>query len=172
MKKNIFIFLVAILAVILQTSVLPLCFSEGSVPDIALVFLVSGVSVFGFNAIWPWAVILGMILDVFSFRRIGTDAFSFIFFSYCVSFFSRRLILGEKTGGILLGIFFVSLMTFFHNLWIKAVDFGLKFEEIWNISVIFSENIAWKIIFNAALFFLFVLILKAVKGKYHSSQWD
>jgi len=170
MKKNISIFLAIILVVILQTSILPLCFSEKIIPDLVLVALVSWVSVFGFQYVWIWAIISGIVLDLFSFTAVGSNVFSFIFFSYCTSFFSKRLILGEKIGGILVGVFFISLATFFHNLWMQLISVGFKLQKIWEIKIFLLESASWKIIFNLILFFVFILIFKGIRNKFYPSN--
>jgi rod shape-determining protein MreD len=170
MKKNFFIFLIIILAVIFQTSILPLCFSEKNIPDFVLTAMVSVVAVFGFQSTWIWVIISGIVLDLFSFSAPGLNVFSFMFFSYATSFFSRRLILGEKAGGILVGTIFVSLMTFFHNFWIQLANAGFKFQKIWIIKVFFLESVGWKIILNLILFFFCILFFKKIKNKFSPSN--
>ena len=165
MKKRIFIFLIILLAVFVQTSILPLCFSNGNIPNFVLVLAVSGVAAFGFQLTWIWVIISGFILDIFSFGAVGINVFSFMFFSYAVSFFSRRLILGEKSGGILVGAVFISLMTVFNSLWIFLASTGFKFQEIWKINNILGAGIFWKIILNLILFFIFISIFKKIKKR-------
>jgi len=170
MKKNIFIFLSIILAVIIQTSILPFCFSEKNIPDVILIVLISVISVFGFQYTWIWVIISGIILDIISFFVVGSNVFSFIFFSYVASFFSRRIVLGEKSGGIIVGIIFVSFVTFFHNLWIHLISAGFKFQKIWEIKFFLLESVGWKIIFNLILFFVFILLLRGIKNKLYPSN--
>lgn len=170
MKKNIFIFLIIILAVIFQTSILSLCFSEKNIPDVVLITLISVISVFGFQYSWIWVIISGIILDIFSFVALGSNVFSFIFFSYSASFFSRRIVLGEKSEGIIIGIIFVSLATFFHNLWIQLISAGFKLQKIWEIKFFLLESVGWKIIFNLILFFVFILLLRGIKNKLYPSN--
>jgi rod shape-determining protein MreD len=167
MKKSSIILAVIILMVILQVSVLPLYFSKGNIPDLALVFIISGVSVFGFNAAWLWAIAAGFILDIFSFSRVGVNVFSFMFFSYSTSFFSRRLILGEKISGIAVGGFFIALATFLNSVWINFAESGLKFQELIKINFVFSADTGWKIIFNLILFFVFIIFLKQIRRKFN-----
>ncbi|MFH0969583.1 MAG: rod shape-determining protein MreD [Patescibacteria group bacterium] len=165
MRKKLFIFLVIFLAVIFQISVFPLFFSRNNIPDLALIILVSSVAVLGFQQVLVWAVISGFIFDIFSFSRIGVNIFSFVLFSYAISFFSRRMILGEKSGGILMGAIFVSFMTFFYRLWAIFNELGLNFQEIWKMKTEFLEGMGWKIIFNLILFFLSILFLKRIRNK-------
>jgi rod shape-determining protein MreD len=165
MRKGALILGIIFLAVIFETSILPLFFPGKIAPDLILISLIASVIVFGFPAVWIWAVVAGFILDIFSFRRIGVSVLSFMTFCYAISFFSRRLLFGEKTGGILAGIVFVTIATFFHNLWIYSASAQFKFQDIWGIKLAFLEIIGWKIIFNIILFFISLLILKYIKNK-------
>lgn len=170
MKKIFFIFLIILLAVIFQTSILPLCFSARNIPDVVLILTISAVAVFGFQAVWVWAIISGFILDIFSFSKIGINIFSFAIFSYCVSFFSRRTILGEKNGGILIGAVFILIATFLHNAWIQISDMNFNLQEAWGAKLVFWDSVGWKIILNLASFFIFILILKKIKRKIFPSN--
>lgn len=170
MKKIFLILAIIILAVILETSVLPLLFSGGNIPDLTLVLLVSGVAVFGFQSVWIWGIAAGFILDIFSFRKIGTSIFSFAIFSYSISFFSRRLIFEEKIGGVFSSSVFIVLMTIFNNIWINLASFGFKFEKILNVKALISWEIIWKSVLNLILFYLFVILLKKQKKKINSNN--
>lgn len=163
MKRIFLILAVIILAVIFETSVFPLFFSRTNVPDLILIFLVSGVAVFGFQSVWIWGIIAGFILDLFSFRKIGVSILSFTIFSYSMSFFSRRIVLGEKIGGILLSSLFIILMTISNNFWINAVSSGFKFEIISDSKTFVPWEMIWKIAFDLGLFHLIVHILKNQK---------
>jgi rod shape-determining protein MreD len=165
MKKKLLIFSIVFLAVILQISVFPVFFSKDNVPDLALIALVSATAVFGFQQTLIWAIISGLVLDIFSFSRIGANIFAFVIFSYAISFFSRRLILGEKSGGILTGAVFISLMTFFYKLWSVLNELGFNYQEIWKMRMGFFDGIGWKIIFNLILFFLSILFLKRIRNR-------
>jgi len=170
MKKFFLILAVIILAVILETSVLPVCFSKGNIPDLVLVSLVSSVAVFGFQAVWIWGIIAGFILDIFSFRKIGTSIFSFAIFSYSISFFSKRLVFGEKIGGFFFSSIFVVLMTIFNSVWINLASFGFKFEKILNVEALISREIIWKAAFNIILFHLLVILMKKQKRKINANN--
>ena len=162
MKKRFLIFLLIILAIIFQTSIFPLFFSRDNIPDFVLALTVSSVAVFGFQSMWIWVIISGFLLDIFSFSKLGTNIFSFIVFSYMVSFFSRRLILGEKSGGIIVGIIFISVITFLNNLWVKFAEVGFRpgFDNF-----LPEREIFWRIISNIIIFFVFVLIFKRILKK-------
>ena len=169
--RKIFLFLaVIVLAVILETSVLPLCFSRGSAPDLVLVLLVSGVAVFGFQAIWIWGIVAGFIFDIFSFNKIGVNIFSFAIFSYSISFFSRRLVFGEKMGGIFSSAIFVVLMTIFNNAWTNFASLGFKFEKLLNVEAFVSWGIICKAVFNLILFYFFVILIKKQKKRMNANN--
>lgn len=170
MKKNLTILAIIFLAAIFQTSIMPLFFSKGNIPDVVLVILVSAVAVFGFPAVWVWAIFSGFVMDIFSFGKIGSNVLSFMLYCYFVSFFSRRIILGEKIGGILAGTVFVSIMTVFYNIFIYIFNYGFKFQEMWGIKFIFLENMLWKIIFNLILFFISLVVLKHIERKFSPSN--
>ena len=158
------------LAVVFQASVLPLGFSSMNIPDLILIMLVSGVAIFGIQSMWTWIIVSGIILDLFSFRIIGTNVVSFMIFSYAVSFFSRRLILGEKTGGVLISGTFIMFMTFFQNIWVQLVSFNFELEKIWGIIASWGWDIIFKAVLNLILFFIFILLFKRMKNKLSQSK--
>jgi rod shape-determining protein MreD len=165
MKKRIFIFLIIILAVIFQASIFSVFFSAKNISDLLLIFVVSSVAVFGFQSIWIWVIISGIILDLFSFRIVGTNVISFMLFSYAVSFFSRRLILGEKTGGILISGIFVMAVTFFQNSWIQLANFNFELKRVWEVLAFSGWSLVFKAVLNIILFLILILLFKKMKKR-------
>ena len=160
MKKEIIILAVVFFSVILQASFFPLFFLARNVPDFVLVFLVSLAVIFGFQRVWIFAIITGFVMDIFSLGRVGINVVSFVFSCYLVSFFSKRVLLGEKTGGIFSGIFLISAVTFFHNFWVIFSGLEFSFQQMWGAKLSFFWGFGWKLLFNLVVFFLSLLVFK------------
>ncbi len=169
-KKEAIILIVIFLAVIFQMSFFPLFFSIENIPDFISISLVSLVVIFGFQNVWVWGIIAGLVMDIFSFEKIGISIISLIVSCYIASFFSRRVLLGEKLGGILTGILLVLVITFFNNSWLILADIGFWFQEIWRVRIFFFDGILWKFIFNLILFLILLLILKKLYKKKSSAK--
>lgn len=165
MKKTALIFLIIFFAVIAETSFFPVLWKNLSVPDLVLVLAVSGVAVFGFNSVWVWALASGIILDLFYLGKVGANSASFMIFSYGTSFFSRRLILGENTGGVLIGIGFISFMTVSNSLWLVLANSGFNFGFMGHLDVLFFERLAWKSALNTIIYFVLIMVFKRLKKR-------
>jgi rod shape-determining protein MreD len=151
---------------ILETSFFPIIFFNKAEVNIMLVLVVVLTVVFGFSNIWVWSVFSGLILDAFSYVPFGTNVIAFLLFCYTVSFFSRRLLLGEKTGGIFVGILLVSLMTIFYSFWIIWVQSDFYFLAIFKSFSKILNNSLWNIIWNLFSFLILLIIFKKINKKY------
>lgn len=169
-KKELIILVIVFLAVIFQVSFFPLFFSVKNIPDFVLVSLLSLAVVFGFKNVWVWGIIAGLVLDIFSFGKIGVSVISLVFSCYFVSFFSRRVLLGEKLGGIFTGILLVSIITFANNLWLVLADAGFQLHSIWKTRLFFVNWIGWRLVFNLVLFFVILLIFKKMYKRSYSAN--
>lgn len=170
MKKVLIISFFVIAAAIFETSILPLFFSAGNVPNLVAVFLISATIVFGFRNIWLLAVATGLILDIFSYSRIGVNAAAFLSFSYLASFFSRRLLLEEKIEGIASGSFLILFETFFYGIWVFSANMGFKINDFHGLKYVLLESIGWKLLFNLILFFASLLFFKHLDKVYSSKK--
>lgn len=169
-KRELIILVIVFLAVIFQVSFFPLFFSIKNIPDFVLISLLSLAIVFGFKNVWVWVIIAGLALDLFSFEKIGVSVVSLIFSCYIVSFFSRRVLLGEKIGGIFTGMLLVSVITFVNNFWLVLADAGFQFQSIWTAKLFFINWIGWKLVFNLILFFVILLVFKKVYKRNYSAN--
>lgn len=165
MKKEIVILIFIFLAIIFQISFMPLFFSSNNVPDFVLVCFVSFSIIFGFQSTWIWAIVIGLLLDFFSFEKVGSNVISFILSCYVVSFFSKRVLLGEKLGGAIAGIFLIFILTFFNNFWTIFSDNGFDFWEIWKAKNFFLNSFLWKFSFNLIIFFVSLFFVKKFQKK-------
>lgn len=132
--------------------------------------LISAVIIFGFSKVWLWSLFAGFILDLFSYNRIGISIIGFILLCYAVSFSSKRLILGEKLGGAMVGFFMVIVATFFFNLWMLLADAGFSFAALWAAKYHFLGSLGWKIIFNLIIFIFSLLFFKHCEYKNNFSR--
>lgn len=170
MKKILAILFFVIAAVIFETSVLPLFFSNGNIPNLVAIFLTSATIVFGFRNIWILAALAGFILDIFSYSRVGVNATAFLAFCYLASFFSRRLLLEEKIEGIAAGAFLILIETFFYGMWVFSANSGFRIDDFHGLKYILLEGIGWKLPFNLILFFASLLFFKRLEKNFSSKK--
>ncbi|EKE19619.1 MAG: hypothetical protein ACD_8C00133G0018 [uncultured bacterium] len=165
MKKKIIYFLMILLAIILQTSVLPIVFRSSIPGDLVLMLVLAGVVLDGFFAYFWWAIFAGILYDLATFVQVGTHALVFLLSIYFVSFFSRRFSVEVKGVGILLFALFVVSSTIISRAVVslslswEAQAFLKYFEFFGNPSMLFFQ-----VIWNLILFFICFYFLKKVKN--------
>ena len=111
MERKITRIIIALLAVLFQISFVPAFFSGIRTPGIILALAISWTVISGFSKIYAWLIFMAVLLDIFSYQRIGISPIFFIIVSYSVSFFSRRFLLDHKIWGVLILIIFISIST-------------------------------------------------------------
>lgn len=99
------------LAVLFQISFVPAFFSGIRTPGIILALAISWTVISGFSKIYIWLIFMAVLLDIFSYQRVGVNPVFFVLVSYSVSFFSRRFLVDHKIWGILILIVFISIST-------------------------------------------------------------
>lgn len=165
MKKKIVYSFLIFLAVILQTSVLPVLF-RGSVPgDIVLMFVLAAMVLDGFFGFLWWAIFAGIVYDLASYVQVGTHALIFLLVVYFVSFFSRRFSVELKGVGIFLFLFFVLVATFISK---AIVSFSIvldsqNFHQYPNLLLGSFSGLIVQTMLNIILFVVCLQGLKKVK---------
>jgi rod shape-determining protein MreD len=96
MPLKLFIFLVVLLAVIFQVSVMPIFFPSGAIPDLIIILLVFFTAEAGFERVWKGAIFFGLIADIVFFALLGTNAVSFLIIAYVTELAARRFLAGQK----------------------------------------------------------------------------
>ena len=96
MPLKSFIFLVVLLAVIFQVSVMPIFFPSGAIPDLIIILLVFFTAEVGFERVWKWAIFFGLMTDIVFFALPGTNAISFLIIAYVTELAAKRFLAGQK----------------------------------------------------------------------------
>lgn len=160
MKKKIIYSLMIFLAIILQTSVLPIVFRSSIPGDLVLMLVLAGVVLDGFFAYFWWAIFAGILYDLATFVQVGTHALVFLLSIYFVSFFSRRFSVEVRGVGILLFALFVASSTIISRAVVslslswEAQEFLKYFEFFGNPSMLLFQIIWNLILFSICFYFL------------------
>lgn len=165
MKKKIVYSSLIFLAVILQTSVLPVVFRESATGDIVLMFVLAAMVLDGFFGFLWWAIFAGIIYDLASYVQVGTHALIFLLVVYFVSFFSRRFSVELKGVGVFLFLFFVIVATLLSRV-IVALSIAWdsqSFHQYFNLLFGDLYTLALQIVFNVILFVVCLQSLKKIK---------
>ena len=112
MKKKFIYIIIILVAIILQTSVLPAILNTNAAGDIVLMAILALSVLDGFSAFLGWAITFGILYDLAAYATIGEHVLVFLLVVYFVSFFSRRFPTDLKGIGLLLFIIFVVIATF------------------------------------------------------------
>lgn len=96
MRRKILIIFLIFLAAIAEISLFPNFFPRRIAPDAVLILIVIWSKRKNFQGLWFWAVVSGLVVDIFSFSRIGASAVSFLLISFAVSFLSWRFFSARK----------------------------------------------------------------------------
>lgn len=169
MKRFFLILICVLVLVVFQTSFLAPWFSGYFCPDALLVFLMAGSVIFGFNSVWKTAILSGLLMDLFTYSRIGSHVILFVLAAYAISFISRRLSVSDRGLGLVGALFWIALATWFEN-------WGLVFLENWGnqrffISAELLRSFAFSALVNVGFFFLGYKYLKKIKKYYHPSEF-
>ena len=164
MKKKFVYLLILMIAIIIQTSVLPVILSPNITGDIVLMTVLVLSILDGFSVFMSWAIIAGILYDLASYSKIGEHAIIFLLVVYFVSFFSRRLSLDVKGVGRLLFLVFIIVATFFSRSIVALMT-------VWNMQTLHGywqafgslKSIIIQIIYNGIFFFLLFFLLKKIK---------
>ncbi len=170
MKKKLSYFGLILLAILLQTSFLPIFMGANVVGDAVLMLVLTLAVLDGFTEILIWAIVAGVLTDFVAFVPVGQHVLVFLLVVYVVSFFSRRLSVEVKGTGILLFLLFIIiatlssnvLMTTFLVLENNSIRLHPHFLDIFKIT-------ALQIGGNSVLFFLWYNFVKKIKRTFLGS---
>lgn len=164
MKKKIIYTVILLLAIMIQTSIVPVVTGFGSSGDAVAMMVLAWSVIDGFRAFFAWAVAAGILYDLASYSPIGMHVLVFLPILYFVSFFSRRFTLESRGVGIFLFFVFVIIST----VLLRGAN---HLEMIWpefswqNYLDSFGNfrEFMFSILYNVIFFFLWFAIIKKVK---------
>ncbi|HEX7586320.1 MAG TPA: rod shape-determining protein MreD [Patescibacteria group bacterium] len=168
MYKNILTFFIIFFAVLLQISFFPNLIPSPVFPDVALVIILFWTVERGFEEMWKWAIVAGLLSDLAYFWPVGISVFSFVFVAYAVNSLVKRFSVTQAGFRFVILLAFVILGTFLNN---TLVVVALKFsrQEASNLNLLlFNWDILLKILYNIAIFFLLYVPLSRLEKKFFS----
>lgn len=163
-KKNLVYLFVILAALLIQSSVFPAIFSFRPLPQILLMIVIAGTVISGFKKFLVWSIVAGALFDLFFYNRLGTEVIFFAAVTYFVSFFSRRFLVENESGGMLAMAAFVILATFFNRIFVLLSDFlnfGPEAKSASNFILLSNSGI--EIICNLIIFFISFRILTRIE---------
>jgi rod shape-determining protein MreD len=166
MQSFLFRSTIVFLIALFQISLLNLAFPYFA-PSLALMAVVSWTLIRGFEAAWPWAVGLGLLIDALTLGIPGVTALSFLIVSYAASFLSRRFLVEHRGFGAAGIVLIVVAATFaYHALAVVSVQWQagtLSFGAIREGVAYFLRGFGWAALSNAILFFLLHACLSRIE---------
>jgi rod shape-determining protein MreD len=149
-KTAIFLFL--FLMGILEVSLFSNLFSSRIAPDILLIIIIIWSAQKYFENVWAWSLVSGLILDLMTFRTIGTEALVFLAISSGVEFLTKRFFFAQRSRAFFMIAFFILGGTIINYAYLGLIsrEGGLGF-----------SNLFFKIISNLAAYpFIYWLMVK------------
>ena len=164
MKKKFIYIIIILLAIILQTSALPLIFNINATGDVVLMAILAWSVIDGFSVFLGWAITAGILYDFAAYSTVGEHVLIFLLVVYFVSFFSRRFPTDLKGIGLILFIIFVVIATFVSR-GIFAIMTAWELQTLQGYWETFGNFrfIALSVIYNEILFFIWFIALKKIK---------
>ncbi len=138
--KTFLVILGLLLAVILQTTLLPFLALRGIIPDLVLVLILLLVIFRDFRKVWWLVILAGLFLDLFSGLPFGLISLSLLMTTYFINWFNRSIFSETKFWIIL---FLIGLASLFYELALFGltklfISVNLSQQEIY--SSLFSLN--------------------------------
>lgn len=164
MKKKLVYLFILIVAIIIQTSLMPVILSFNTTGDFVLMTVLAWSVLDGFSAFIIWAIVAGILYDLAAYSTVGEHAIIFLAVVYFVSFFSRRLSLEFKGIGWLLFIMFIIVATFLSRS-IVALMMAWDMQTVHGYWQMFGslKSITLQIFYNGILFFILFFLLRRIK---------
>ncbi len=164
MKKKLIYLGIILLAILIQTSFLPIFMGSSVAGDAVLMLILTVAVLDGFASALSWAILTGILCDFASYVKVGQHVLIFLLVVYMVSFFSRRLSVEVKGTGILLFLLFIIIATLISNVLLTAFlilgDGSIKLQPQF-LSIL--KLILFQTGGNAVLFFLWYNLIKKIK---------
>ena len=131
MNRKIKLLITIFLAVVFQISFFPGLTAGTIIPDIVLVLIILWSSRKKFGDIWLWVIFSGLLLDLASFEKLGTNIISLVIISFGASFLQTRFFIAQKLSSFLIVLGIVIGGTFFNFLIINFLT-GSYWDFSWS----------------------------------------
>lgn len=125
--KDRYLFLISLIIVIIQTSILPFFKLAGVVVSFPLIFLISGTVIFGHWKGLRIAVYLGILLDILVGKGLGVYVFIYLIISYVISSFEEKIFKENFITPVILFIFSSLFEIIFFAIY-KYISMGFAIE--------------------------------------------
>jgi len=158
MFEKIIIFLVIILAAVLQVSLFPNIFPSGLAPEVVLLVVIFWAAQGGYEKNWAKAILAGFVLDIFYFWPVGINIIAISVASFGIGYLTKRFAVSHRNMGFLVMLAVVLAGTLANdlvlNFLIMAYDrFGLGKIYYFTLNI-WDNKIILRIVANLAMFTL------------------
>lgn len=154
--QNFFIFSLAILTVVLETSLFSKLCPFNVAVDLSLILVIIWSSRYEFISIWPRVIFLGLVLDFLSFQRVGMGIVSLIIVSFITSSLFKRFLVAQKfTSFFIIGSFIIigTVVYFFiSNALIAGAEYFSSQNKFLTAANFPIKIMLLKLLFNSIIF--------------------
>lgn len=168
MKTFLLRIAIIFLIIFVQLNFLNLIMAENRLLNLSILAVISWVIISGFEKMWLWIVLIGLLNDVFLASRLGPNILFFILFAYLISFVSRRFIIERRLSGFALVAIFILAGNFlgstFDFLFSEAKIFEEFMSHVQNYFRDWKYFIGINIFSGICFFFVYSLINKVEKN--------
>jgi rod shape-determining protein MreD len=158
MFEKIIIFLVIIIAAVLQISFFPNVFPSGLAPEAVLLVVIFWVAQDGYEKTWIRTILAGFILDIFYFWPVGTNIIAISVAAFGIGYLTKRFAVSHKNLGFFVMLVVVLAGTLANDLVLNSLMMAydrLGTREIYySVSNVWDNKIILRIIANLGLFTL------------------
>ncbi|HPN96911.1 MAG TPA: rod shape-determining protein MreD [Candidatus Moranbacteria bacterium] len=159
------IFSLIFIAVILQSSFLPIFFPPETIPDLALILIIIWTIRNGFEKTVGRSILAGFMLDLVYFWPVGISIITFVTISFITSFLAKRFLISQRSWRLFIIVCFVVLGTLINQtilvVFAKILTY-LKEETLF--SPFFGISSFFKIVSNIVLLFIIYLPIKKIES--------
>jgi rod shape-determining protein MreD len=163
MYQNIFIFIIILFSILLQTAFFPNLIPFDVFPDVALIVILFWTIQSGFEETWKWATMAGLIVDLAYFLPVGTSIFSFVLVAYIINFLAKRFLVSGTVFRFFILASLVIFGTFLNEIFIYAIMALVGKDIIAGNSLLLMNNFLLKILYNFIIFTAAYIPLKRLE---------
>jgi rod shape-determining protein MreD len=156
MFRKTTIFILILIAALLQISFFPNIFPSGWAPDAVLILIIIWVFQDGFEKNWPKIILAGFVLDLFFFWPVGMNIIAILVVAFGMGFLTKRFHISHKNTGFFVMMALIAAGTIEYNLILNffiAAFNSVDSNKINNLILNFwDKRIVFEILSNLLLF--------------------
>ncbi len=173
MRKNLLLFFILFLSVILDFSFLAKIFPAGCCPSLTLVLVIILALEIDFWIFCKWAFVAGLMWDFFSFGILGSESLIFLVLAFFANLISGKIFNIQNRFRILFlaGFIFLGSMAgqLMDNFIFRLISLIEKNKFIFDFRI-FDKDIFCQAFWNVVLFLLLYKSIKFLADKINSKE--